>query len=246
MTGNPTPDYAATARNLMRRAISAALATAQADAQGHPYGSLVTVTCDTDASPILLFSELADHTRNLARDSRASLLFDAAAGLKNPQTGGRVSVQGRIEKTTDERHRRRFLARHPSAAAYAGFGDFHFYRMAVDRAHYVGGFGKTEWIDGADLLFDGKIAAAIAEAETDVIGHMNKDHVDSLAAYANRLLGRRGKRWKMIGVDPEGVDLSLSGKPARLDFDSPVGNRQALRDKLVELAGTAEGRPENL
>ena len=42
---------------------------------------------------------------------------------------------------------RRFLARHPDAGMYAGFKDFAFYRVAVERAHLVAGFGK---IDGRE------------------------------------------------------------------------------------------------
>ena len=30
---------------------------------------------------------------------------------------------------------------------YAGFNDFHLYRVAIERAHLVGGFGKIRWID---------------------------------------------------------------------------------------------------
>ena len=78
---------AATARGLIRRARSAALATTLRGNGGWAYASLVTVACDCDGSPILLLSDLADHTRNLMADSRASLLFEAASGRANPQTG---------------------------------------------------------------------------------------------------------------------------------------------------------------
>ena len=53
---------------------------------------------------------------------------------------------GRVEPSADERLARRFLARHPEAERYAGFADFGFYRMTVERAHYVGGFAKAVWI----------------------------------------------------------------------------------------------------
>ena len=141
----------------MRAADRATLATVmrgdQPDAAG-PYASLVLVALDHDASPLLLISTLADHTRNLAGDARVSLLFDGTAGLDEPLTGPRVSVQGTAQRTDDPRHRARFLARHPGAAMYAGFKDFAFYRVAVSRAHLVAGFGRIPWIAGTDLLLD--------------------------------------------------------------------------------------------
>ena len=39
---------------------------------------------------------------------------------------------GRAERTADERVRERFLARHPKAKLYAGFGDFSFWRLEID------------------------------------------------------------------------------------------------------------------
>ena len=235
-------ERAAAARGLMRRARHGTLATAETGAEtggAWPYASLVTVACDCDGSPILLLSRLADHTRNILDDARASILFEAASGLANPQTGPRVTVVGRIEKTTVERHARRFLARHPRAREYAGFPDFAFYRMTVERGHYVGGFAAAAWIQGAELVFDARASATIAAAEEGIVEHMNRDHADAVALYATRLLGRRGKAWRMIAADPEGIDLRLRDTFQRLDFDAPVADASECRDRLVALAKKA-------
>ena len=237
-TGGPTQaDHAALGRQLIRRARAAMLSTALASKDGWPYGSLVSVALDCDGSPLMLFSNLSDHTRNLAKDSRASLLFEETSRLKNPQTGPRITVTGRVKKTTQDRHRRRFLARHPEAALYAGFGDFNFFRMQVDRAHFVGGFAKAVWLKGADILADAKAAAAVAKAEPAVLEHMNTDHPDAVDHYALTLLGRSGRGWKMTGIDPDGADLRLGGRVARLSFENPVRDRKAVREELVRLAG---------
>lgn len=237
-TGKPTrADHAAEGRQLILRARAAMLSTALASKGGWPYGSLVSVALDCDGSPLMLFSNLSDHTRNLAKDSRASLLFEETSRLKNPQTGPRITVTGRIKKTTQDRHRRRFLARHPEATLYADFGDFNFFRMQVDRAHYVGGFAKAVWLKGADILADAKAAAAVAKAEEAVLDHMNTDHPDAVDHYALTLLGRSGRGWKMTGIDPDGADLRLGGRVARIQFEKPVRNRKAIREELVRLAG---------
>ncbi|MGH6946502.1 MAG: pyridoxamine 5'-phosphate oxidase family protein, partial [Kiloniellales bacterium] len=83
-------------RALVRHAQSASLSTLLArDGSGHPYVSLVVVACDPAATPILLLSDLADHSRNLAADPRAALLFDGTAGLADPLAGARVALLGR-------------------------------------------------------------------------------------------------------------------------------------------------------
>lgn len=229
-------DYALDCRRLIRRARAGMLATALAADGGRPYASLVSVAFDCDTSPLMLFSELSDHTRNLAVDDRASLLIEEASRLKNPQTGRRATLVGRIERTAEDRHAKRFLARHPEAAMYAGFGDFYFFRMRVERAHYVGGFGRAVWLKGGEVMSDAAAARAIAAAEDAILAHMNGDHAEAIDHYANALLGRAGRGWRLSGVDPDGGDLRLGGRFARLAFENPVADGPAARRELARLA----------
>ncbi|HYZ40707.1 MAG TPA: DUF2470 domain-containing protein, partial [Stellaceae bacterium] len=129
----------------------------------------------------------------------------------------------------------RFTARHPTSSVYAGFGDFHLYRVVVERGHLVAGFGRIHWIDGGDLLLSAD-ASALAAAEPEILKHMNEDHADAVADYARRLLGRSGDDWRMVGIDPEGIDLRCEGETARLGFAAPVFTPAAARAALIELA----------
>jgi putative heme iron utilization protein len=229
-----------TARRLIRSLDRAVLATvlARDGLAGWPYGSLVLVATDHDLSPVLLISDLADHTRNLARDPRVSLLFDGTAGAADPLAAARVSLLGRAARDAAPRARARFLARHPSAAAYAEFGDFHVYRVAIEAAHLVAGFGRIHWLDAAELAPPVPPAALVA-AERDIVAHMNQDHADALDLYAQRLLGRAGGGWRMTGIDAEGCDLRRDGEVGRLDFGAPVQHPEAARAELVRLVGAA-------
>ena len=188
----------------------------------------------TTSSPILLLSELAEHTKAIAADDRVSLLFDGTGGLDQPLTGPRVTVLGRIARTAEERLKRRFLTRHPDAAMYAGFKDFHFYRIAPERAHLVGGFGKIRWLDIADLLPAGP-PAGLADAEAGIVSHMNEDHADALQLYAGKLLGLPGNDWRMTGIDAEGIDLRQAGQVARLPFPTPLSTAGDARKALIAL-----------
>jgi hypothetical protein len=239
-----SPEISTLARRLMRQADAAALGTVLA-ADGSPYASLVLVAVDHDASPLLLLSDLAEHSRNLAADGRVSLLFDGTAGRESRLTGARLTLQGQARRTAEPRHRDRFLARHPDAQGYADFADFAFYRVAAARAHLVAGFGRIEWLEATDLLQPEALAAPLVEAEAGIVGHMNQDHADALALYARVLAGCGGEGWRMTGCDGEGFDLRAGGEFCRLDFARPVGDAGEARAELVRLAETArEAAPE--
>jgi heme oxygenase (biliverdin-IX-beta and delta-forming) len=213
----PSQRPAALARRLIRGHDRAMLATALADG-GYPYGSLVLVACDLDGSPLLLLSALAEHARNLARESRASLLFDGTIGLDDPLTGARVTVLGEIATVADEAARARFLRRHPSAQAYADFKDFALYRMRLARAHLVAGFGRIHWIGTSDLLYPYDPSDWPAGTEATLIEQLTSEYSSILDLCVNRLGGAIGAGWRITGVDPEGADFRRGGAVARLHF----------------------------
>ena len=226
------------ARNLMRTAWKATLSTLDRDS-GHPYGSLVAVATGPDGSPILLLSELALHTRNLKSDSRASLLFDGTGPGRDALTGPRTTAIGTLEPTAETGLRRRYLARHPAAAVYADFGDFAVYRLRVERAHLVAGFGRIERITGTDLLCPIAGAEAAINAEADIVCHMNEDHGDAVALLATRLAGAPSAPWQMVGCDPCGIDLVAGDAAVRLDFPQCITTPDEARGALIQLVEEA-------
>jgi putative heme iron utilization protein len=224
------------ARTLMRGSRSAALATML---DGHPYSSLVTVAFDVDCSPLLLLSDLADHTQNVFTNARVSLLFEEASGLPNPQLGPRVTAQGKIKATDDPRLAERVMIRHPAAKLYAGFKDFNFYRVEIERLHFVGGFAAALWLSKDDFKINQDAAIALAKCEADVLAHMNADHAETINLYASKLLGRSGKAWELIAIDPDGCDLKQKNNYARLSFEEPVFDAASCRAVLTKLATEA-------
>ena len=92
-----TEDMPRITRNLLRRLDRASLASGLPgqDGTAWPYASLVLVAVGHDLAPVMLLSDLAEHARAIAADSRVSLLFDGTAGLDQPLTGPRVSLLGR-------------------------------------------------------------------------------------------------------------------------------------------------------
>ena len=228
------------ARRLVRAVPKAALGTILRAAGGHPYVSLVTAATAHDGAPLLLLSDLSEHAKNLKADNRVSLLLERTGEVEDPLAGERVSLLGRLARTDGSSDRARYLARHPTAALYADFGDFAFYRMSVERAHLVGGFGRIYWLDGADVLMVPQ--PALAEAERGILEHMNGDHRDVVQLCAQQLLGLEGADWVLTGIDPEGCDLRMGPRTARLDFDAPISDPETARAALVGLARRARQR----
>ncbi|BCX18094.1 MAG: pyridoxamine 5'-phosphate oxidase [Geminicoccaceae bacterium] len=243
-TQNEDPGF--TIRRLLREQPRAALGTLLGET-GEPYVSLAMVTVDHDAEPVLLISDLADHTRNIRRDPRVSLLFDGTAGLAVALTGARASVQGRaVCIDGDERLAKRYVAHHPDAELYLGFKDFHLFKVRIEKAHLVAGFGRIHWVEGEKIRFDTSGTAALAAAEAEIVAHMNEDHADAVQLYAERLLGRTGGGWKLTGVDPEGADLRREGETARLWFDKPVHDAESCRVELVRLVKRARAMAQEV
>jgi heme iron utilization protein len=233
-------------RSLMRccdRASLATIASAPGLGNGAPYASLVLLALNLDASPLLLLSDLAEHSRNIARDPRICLLVDGTAGLDDPLAGSRASLMGNVAPIDDKRLMARFVNRHPSAALYAGFGDFKLYRMALTRAHLVAGFGRIRWIEAGEILLAGD-SRVLAEAEESIIDHMNNDHaeaVNRIAQHADK--NGPGAGWRMTGIDPEGADFRRGGKIARAVFRALIWDAGAARSELVHLARAERAAP---
>ncbi len=145
-------EHAAIAGGLIRTRDRAVLATAFAE-DGAPYGSLVSVACDTDSAPLLFVSDLSEHCKNLYRDPRAALLYAAPEepGV-DPLTRPRVTAMGRLVRSDDAALVERYVARHPEAEMYRTFRDFHLWRMTVERVHLVAGFGAIRWLTPAEAL----------------------------------------------------------------------------------------------
>ncbi len=241
------------ARCLLRAAASATLAT-QTD--GQPFAALVTPSMAPDLTPLLLISSLSEHTRHLRAEPRCALAVTGAAVGPNPQTAPRVTLTGMAEPVPEDEVpalKSRWLAKHPYAAFYADFGDFALWRIRPGGALLVGGFARATRIKVADLLPDRVAVAAIAAAEAEIIGHVNADHPDAVAAIAQGLLGGAAGAWRMVAVDPDGADLALAEAPGqaegqvggqpcvlRLPFAAPVASAEAVRIELVRAA--REGR----
>ena len=242
MRREPDFDPRTVARSLLRQRRQGALATLMAETGG-PYCSLVDVATDFDGAPILLISRLAIHTRNILADPRVSLMLDERSEGR-PLQGARIMIAGVAEQVSDSDLpvvRRRYLNVHPDASGYADFKDFSFFRIRMEGAHLVAGFGRIVDLAPAQVLTDLSDCAAVLEAEPGIIAHMNADHLDAISLYAEKLAKAPPGPWRSSGCDPDGIDLTDGERTVRIGFPERVRNPAEMRTMLRRLATEARG-----
>jgi putative heme iron utilization protein len=238
----PDPAFNAhrAAKKLLREGRSAALATLMAES-GDPYCSLVNVATAPDGTPLLLISTLALHTKNVLAHGRVSLMLDERKD-GDPLEGARVMLMGTAAVAPEPAVRAAYLRRHPEAKVFVDFPDFAFYRIELERAHLVAGFGRIVDLNAGDILTDMTDAVPLVEAETGAIDHMNADHADALRLYATRLLGAPDGDWRCVGLNPEGIELQRDRTALWLPFPQRVISSGGLRAVLKELVEQARAR----
>ena len=224
---------ALTARQLLNHQSTGVLSTHSIDVEGYPFGSIAPYTLNHDGEPIILISDIAQHTRNIKRNNKVSLtVFDPQAD--DPQSGGRLTWIGdaRPVDQSDDETRNRYLRYFPSSESYFETHDFSFYRIALRRARFIGGFGQIFWIEPDAML----IKNPFRETERGILEHMNRDHQQALFHYC-KVFGRPdAEAVTMTGIDSEGFDLLTDQRKLRIDFDSPIRTSEEARAALVRLA----------
>lgn len=201
--------------HLLHEAPHAILSTHSSQMPGFPYGTAVPLVLDESNHPILLISALAEHTRNLLADARASLAI-VEPGKANVQDAARLTLVGRVEACTPTRELlQRYLRYQPDAEQYLQL-DFMFFRFMFERARFIGGIGKMGWLEGHE--WDGTEQISLSD-EIELL-HQAKDLTP--------------ENVQILGIDAFGVDYEVNGLKGRLRFDLPQ-SFHFLKTRLSEL-----------
>ena len=241
----PTPTHAERARTLVAQISTGTLCTLAIEPAGYPYGSFVTVAFD-NGNPIFLISALAEHTKNLEQDPRASLLV-AESGSADPLANGRVTMLGPCTRVEGEggSARAAFLAAHPNSAYYAGFRDFAFWKLDVNSVRYIGGYGRMSWISKAE--WQTAEPDPLGRSAAGIIAHMNADHADAMVLCC-KAFSKAAEITvaSMTGIDRYGFEMSAKTKdgprPVRLAFATPVSTPEHARAALISMLRDARSK----
>lgn len=235
-------DAAKHARELLLKEYRGMLSTHSKSMPGFPFGSVVPYCLDEQGRPLILISRIAQHTHNLQKDPKCSLLV-GERGAEDVQAAGRLTYLAEAEKLQDstaidaaaERYYRYF----PESQDYHQAHDFDFWVLNPVRHRYIGGFGAIHWIDRMTLAnpFAGK-------AEASMIEHMNADHAKAIAHYVELADLPRTEPARLVGIDSEGMHLRIGQGLHWLAFPAPCNTPTQVREALVFLAH-AEQWPKN-
>jgi hypothetical protein len=221
----------ADARRLVRRFAGGVLATQSLKFPGYPYASSLPFCTDQRGRAVVLISHLAEHTQNADHDSKAGFLVSPLG--RDLQEQARVSMIGDIAAIDDEPTSSRYLRHFPEAQAYLQIGGFRFFRIEPRSLRYIAGFGSIHTVTAESYL---AAHHAIAEAENEVIEHMNADHSHTLLEYCRHVHRKSPANASMIGIDCDGFGVLADGEVLRFDFENEVKDANQARTELVKLA----------
>jgi heme iron utilization protein len=184
---------------LLHETRHAVLCTHSTQLPGFPYGTAVPLVLDERQRPLLLISALAEHTKNLLADNRASLAV-VEDGQDNVQDAARITLVGRCERFAPTAELvARYLRYLPEAEQYLQL-DFMFFRLIPERARFIGGIGRMGWLEGTD--WQAVPGLTLIEEQT-----LLEETAPLLPAQVS-----------LLGIDAFGVDIAQAGRRGRRQF----------------------------
>ncbi|MGV8919626.1 MAG: HugZ family protein [Pseudomonas sp.] len=222
------------ARSLLLKEYRGVLSTHSKSMPGYPFGSVVPYCLDDQGRPLILISRIAQHTHNLQKDPKCSMLVGEREA-EDVQAVGRVTVLAEASKLTDgaaiEAAALRYYRFFPESASYHSAHDFDFWVLTPVRYRFIGGFGAIHWLE--DVALANPFAGA---AETSMVEHMNADHSKAIAHYVELSGLPQGEPAILVGIDSEGLHLRIAAGIYWLPFAQPCNTPIQVREALVQLA----------
>jgi putative heme iron utilization protein len=110
---------------------------------------------DDTGMPFVFISDLAQHTKNLTKNPKCSLMMHEV-NKEDVSNSRRITFAGKLVKVTDEKEREKlkkiYIKTNPNAEDFIDFADFNFYKMDAEKIQYIGGFGDINWVKPKDYI----------------------------------------------------------------------------------------------
>ena len=238
------------AKQFLRSTHSGTLSTFSTKFPGYPFGSVTPFVLDHHGQPIVLISDIAEHTKNIITNPKVSLLVFESVNLKateDLQANSRLTLIGEAEKLdkNDANLMARYCRYLPESVGYLAMHDFNFYRINIVHARYIAGFGKMGWLQGDEIvdLQNQAQATQIALLETEMIAHMNQDHKDSMLLYCQHFYKMQPNHVTLLGIDTDGFDVEAVFENSllvlRFNFETPIFDANSARAAFVAMTKLA-------
>lgn len=224
------------ARRLLRRFYSGVLGTRGVRYATYPYTAALPFCTDQQGRIIIFISHLSEHTKALEHDAHVS--FTASPMVPQLRPEARATVLGETRVSEEPANAKRYLRFFPDNRQFLEIGGFSFHVIEPHHVRLIAGFGSAHWLSGESML---AARLPIADAEEDIIEHMNNDHHDSLVAYCRHVHGVQAQSVQMVGIDCDGFDVRANDTLLRFDFENEIASAGDARAALVALAQAARG-----
>ncbi len=236
------------ARKNLLASFNGSLATIMRDAHGlaeYPLGSVVPFCLNKMGQPILLISDLAQHTKNIHANSKASLMIHDTS-VNNIQTGWRLTLVGNVKPIDPQEYEATaelYSRFYPDSNEYHTVHDFAFYAFIVEKYRFINGFGMIHWVNKSEVITPSPFSA---EATKGIINHMDNDHLDTII---NLLKSRKQhslhphvgqtkikSHQRMVSIDQYGIVLGEDDALHRFFFEQPATTTNEVRLEIIKLA----------
>ena len=228
--------YELEAVNLYRSTNAAILSTMSKKYEGYPFGSFITYVSDKNRTLLMYTSDIAQHTKNLKTNSKACVTLFKLDTEYDKQNSSRLTLMGDLKDVPvddlDE-CQERFIKFLPESKKYSSMHDFKFYKLAISRIRWIGGFGDIAWLNPKNWQDD---LPKWAKNEKMMIDHMNDDHANVLQSALHAQHGIKDKNVSMIALTIDGYYVKSKENLYFISFDAPVFKPIDYRKVLVKQA----------
>ena len=229
--------YENEAVTLMRSNNVAVLSTLSKKYDNFPFGSLITYITGQDRSIYIYASDIAEHTKNIHKNSKSCLTIFKIRENEDKQNSSRLSIMGdfkEIQNQEDiENCKIRFFKFLPESKTYSNMHDFNFYKMKPNKIRWIGGFGEIAWLKDKFWTSENP---DWSEDEDSIVNHVNNDHKDVVIATLKGVHDIYDKNVEVLSLSIDGYFLKTKNKILFIPFDNPCISSKQVRDEFINHA----------
>ncbi|MEM9840076.1 MAG: DUF2470 domain-containing protein [Pseudomonadota bacterium] len=231
---NETDELGRLAKGLLRGTRHGTLSVLNTK-EGAPVSVRVGIATDIDGAPVLVMPDEVGALLNSEASQHGSLLLIQSDPSSDQSS---LRLAGRFERVIGDNRAwamSRYAARHPNLEVSQEDGPLNLYRLEVSTGQLTLASGQTFNLQAEHLMSVAENIGDWGMREHRAREHMNDDHADAVALYAEKLAGRRSGEWVLTGIDPEGIDMTLGDDHCRVWFDEPLSKPDEMHHTLVDL-----------
>ena len=226
--------YESEAVRLMRANNVAVLSTLSKKYNNFPFGSFITYVTGQDRSIYIYASDIAEHTKNIIKNSKSCLTIFKLKVNQDKQNSSRLSIMGDFKKIQNqediENCKIRFFKFLPESKTYSNMHDFNFYKMKPNKIRWIGGFGEIAWLKDKFWTSENP---DWSEDEDSIVNHVNNDHKDVVIATLKGVHDIYDKNVEVLSLSIDGYFLKTKNKILFIPFDNPCISSKQVRDEFI-------------